>query len=157
MQMAETLTIRICSIRLSLIRFGLGLSLIVLCFLPRVDLLAQSASPCVDPASSRALDLRHLVGVLVSQSDTIAANERTRFSLPVLAENQVTIVSDTTVCRTASLAYDAAASAVPIDKPVVVLALGAQRLVIKDYRFGEWLLAVLFNQNYTTMVKMFGL
>lgn len=122
-----------------------------------VSLVAQATGPCVDPTSRRALDLRHIVGVMVSQADSVAANERARFSLPQVAENQVTIVSDTTVCRTASTAYDAAASTTPIDKPVVVLAVGTQRLVVKDYRFGEWLLAVLFNQDFTTVVKRFGL
>lgn len=122
-----------------------------------IKLSAQGGNPCVDPSSQRAQDLRHIVGVMVSQSDTIAANERTRFSLPLLAESQVTIVSDTTVCRAASTAYDAKASTTPINKPVVVLSLGSQRLVIKDYRFGEWLLAILFNSNFTTMITRFGL
>ena len=127
----------------------------VLSVLPRLE--AQAGSPCVDPSSQRALDLKHLVGVMVSQSDTVAANERARFSLPLLAASQVTMVTDTTVCRAASNAYDGVASMEPVDKPVVVLALGTQRLVIKDYRFGEWLLAILFNSNFTTMITRFGL
>jgi hypothetical protein len=153
-QMAETVTPpkKIKPTRL----FGLA-ALIGSIFTAAAPLAAQATSPCVDPTSRRALDLRHIVGVMVSQADSVAANERTRFSLPQLAENQVTIVSDTTVCRTASTAYDAAVSTTAIDKPVVVLAFGAQRLVVKDYRFGEWLLAVLFNQNFTTIVKRFGL
>ncbi|MDP9177908.1 MAG: hypothetical protein M3O61_09535 [Gemmatimonadota bacterium] len=153
--MAEKMIITLRPIRSK--RFELSLVLTVVAMFVAPGLSAQAASPCVDPSSGRAQALKHRVGVLVSQSDTVSANERTRFSLPLVAANQVTIISDTTVCRTASLAYDAAASTVPIDRPVVVLALGTQRLVIKDYRFGEWLLAVLFNQTYTVMVKRFGL
>jgi hypothetical protein len=118
---------------------------------------AQSKSPCVDPASQDALDLRHMVGVIVSLPDTVAANQRARLNLPLLAENQVTIVADTAVCRSASIAYDSAAFAGPINKPVVVLAVVSQRLVIKDYGYGEWMLAILFNQNFTTILKTFGL
>lgn len=124
---------------------------------PGAATLAQTSSPCVDASSPLAIDLRHRVGVLVSLSDTISTNQRASLSLPALADNQVTIVTDTAVCRTASLAYDSVGSTVPINKPVVVLALGTQRLVIKEYHFGEWLLAILFNQTYTTMVKRFGL
>jgi hypothetical protein len=157
MQMAETMIMRMHLIRLKAVGFYLVLGVIVAFVTPRIDLLAQTTSPCVDPASRLALDLRHGVGVLVSLADTVHANQRTKFSLPLLAENQVTIVSDTTVCRTASLAYDAAVAHRTIDEPVVVLALGTQRLVIKDYPFGEWLLAILFNQNFTTMITRFGL
>ena len=121
------------------------------------DVSAQGFGPCVNPSSTDATDLKHRVELLVSLSDSISANQRTRLSLPSLAANQVTIVSDTTVCRAASLAYDAAVAHRTIDKPVVVLALGTQRLVVKDYPFGEWLLAVLFNQTFTTMIKRFGL
>jgi hypothetical protein len=153
----ERARMTMCFIPLTSIGFSLVLGLSVFLITPRVDLQAQGASPCVDPTSTLATDLRHGVGVRVSQPDTISANERTRLGLPFLAENQVTIVSDTTVCRTASLAYDAAAAHRTIDKPVVVLALGTRRLVIKDYRFGEWLLAILFDQNYTTMVMKFGI
>lgn len=124
---------------------------------PRAATLAQGSGQCVDPSSRFALDLRHQVGVIVSLSDTISANERARLNLPALAENQVTIVTDSATCGIASSAYDAAASTEPINRPVLVLALGTQRLVIKDYRFGEWTLAILFDQTYTTMVKRFGL
>lgn len=121
------------------------------------DGAAQGYGPCVAASSTDAKDLQHRVELLVSLNDSISANQRTRLNLPALAANQVTIVSDTTECRAASLAYDAAVAHRTIGKPVVVLALGTQRLVVKDYPFGEWLLAVLFNQSFTTMIKRFGL
>lgn len=133
------------------------LSVVALLLAPRATTLAQGSGQCVDPSSTFALDLRHQVGVLVSLSDTVAANQRARLGLPALAENQVTIVTDSAACGIASSAYDNAVSGVAIDKPVVILALGTQRLVIKDYRLGEWTLAILFDQTYTTMIKRFRL
>src|SRR5690349_12276153 len=95
---------------------------------------AQSGSACVDPTSTYSHDLKINVATMVSLSDTASANERARFGLPALTANQVSIVSDTTACRAASVAYDAAVSATPIDLPVVVLTLGTKRLVVKKYR-----------------------
>ena len=154
--MAEAITDKKRSFLGKPVRSWLFLSLAVYFSIPHI-LLGQTSSPCVDANNQMAVDLRHLVGVIVSLPDTVSANERTRFGLPLLAENQVTIVSDTAVCRTASLAYDAAASVTPIDKPVVVLALGNQRLVIKNYSLGEWLLGILFNQIFTVEIKKIGL
>jgi hypothetical protein len=122
-----------------------------------VERQAQGVGPCADPNSSQALTIKSRLNSMVSQIDTIAAHERTRFDLPSLAANQVTIISDTTACRTASLAYDSVASLTPIDKPALVLALGTRRIVVKQYRLGEWLLAVLFNQDFTIMLNRFGL
>ena len=134
---------------------GLALTVSVVFLVATKVVGGQGTSPCVDPTSTHALDLKHRVGVMVSLADTASGNERSRFSLPALSESQVSIVSDTTACRTASLAYDAAVSGTPINLPVVVLALGTKRLVIKEYRLGEWWLAILFTQDYATVVKKF--
>jgi len=95
---------------------------------------------------------------MVSRSDTASARQRLNLGLPTLAANQVQIVSDTTVCRTASVAYDAAANVSYPAQPVVVLALGStRRIVIKDVGFRGAALNLLFDQNFATLLKRIGL
>jgi hypothetical protein len=77
---------------------------------------------------------------------------RSETGLPNLAETQVRLVGDTTVCRTASAAIDAKRLNKYPATPVIVLELGTKRLVIKDVGLSGGRLNFLFNQDFSSLL-----
>ena len=126
------------------------LTVLALEFHPLV-LVAQTASACADTSGIEAKSYRATYGMNVSSTDTSMVGFRARTGLPTLASNQVILVSDTTVCRAASTAFDAQLLVKHPANPVVVLQLGTKRMVIKDVGMpGGWL-NMLFDSTFATL------
>jgi CRP-like cAMP-binding protein len=90
---------------------------------------------------------------MVSRTDPGSATQRTNFGLPNIAASQVTIVSDTTTCRIASQAYDLELGASAASEPPIVLQLADKYLVVKRLAYRRGRISILFNQNFTTVIK----
>jgi hypothetical protein len=115
---------------------------------------AQVESPCADLTVAQGY--RDYYGVLASKGDSATVQFRARTGLPTLADTQVRIVGDTTVCRHASRAYDATLEIPYPKQPVVVLEMGDKRIVVKDIGFrGGVMLNLLFDETFTTMLNRF--
>ena len=119
---------------------------------------AQGTGACYDPGSGRAINYKYAYGLMVSRTDTASARKRTALALPTLSPSQVQLVSDTTVCRKASAAFDSVVNVSYPTRPVIVLALGStRRVVIKDLNFKGPRINLLFDQNFVTLVSRLGL
>lgn len=113
---------------------------------------AQTTGACADSTGERPPLYRDEYSSMASRTDSQTVAFRARSGLPTLSPAQVRIVGDTTVCRAASLAYDAALAVPHPSQPVIVLEVGTRRIVIKDIgRRGPWL-NMLFNQDFTTLL-----
>jgi hypothetical protein len=90
---------------------------------------------------------------MVSRTDSETVAFRATSGLPTLTASLVRIVGDTTVCRAASVAYDARL-AIPYPlRPVIVLELGNKRVVVKDTGRRGDRLNMLFNQDFTVWIS----
>ena len=111
-------------------------------------LIAQSGS-CVSDTTERAKIYRDGYGGMVSRTDSQSVAGRTILGLPTLQANAVTIVTDSTICATASAAYDAALGVSAASEAPIVLKLGNQWIVIKQLDFPGVSPNVLFNLDFT--------
>ena len=111
-------------------------------------------SPCRQNTESSAATLstyRHIA--LLTDSSGVAW--RQRIGLSALDSNLVTLVSDTTVCRTALNAYNSALLPdTGVSTAVDVVKYGTTRYVVADSarRGGEWEQVVIFNSLFTQVV-----
>lgn len=114
---------------------------------------AQSGS-CTDTTSTRSRAYRNIYASLVSQPDTASARRRTQLQLPLLQANQVRLVGDTTVCRSASNAFDGARGVSLPTTSVIVLELGpSRRIVVKDIGIKHYWQNFLFNSDFSQTLK----
>lgn len=114
---------------------------------------AQTTGACNDSSTATAKGYRNYYGAFVSATDTQVVRVRNQLGLPTLTNAQVRIVSDTTVCRTASRAYDGTLEVPYPDTPVVVLEVGTKRVVVKDIGFKEFKLNLLLDGAFTTLLQ----
>jgi len=117
------------------------------------SLSAQAAGACYDSTTVRARGYRDSYGVLVSRNDSVGVRLRGQVGLPSLSNSQVRIIGDTAICRIASQAYDATLAVPYPSEPLIVLELGARRVVIKDIGFSGSMMNLLFDQGFTTMLQ----
>ena len=118
---------------------------------------AQGIGVCTDSTNHRAWGYMHMYAGIVSSTVPAVVANRTAEGLPTLSYAQVKLVTDTAACRRASIAYDAQLEKKRPDAQVIVIDLGTKRVVIKDTGMrGRWL-NMLFDQNYTTLLRMIGL
>jgi hypothetical protein len=133
-----------------LIRLVVALALVAL---PRA-LPAQANVGCASsPTNPHAAAYRDGYGAMVSRTDPASVADRARLGLPTLANNQVVIVSDTTICRIASAAYDSVFSAPAPSEAPLVLKLNTQYVVVKGFGNPHGRQNVLFNQAFTIAQK----
>lgn len=102
----------------------------LVCIAPTV-LSGQSAYSCrtADDAGSMYLQL---VKDVVGGTDTIAARQRITLQLPVVDDSAVTLVSDSTVCRSAAQSLAALFPAVANSTSGWVYRIGSTRYLIID-------------------------
>ncbi len=115
---------------------------------------AQAGGPCADTTTSIAKFYKGTYGEFVSSPRAELVQQRSTSGLPNVAASAVKFVSDTTVCRTASIAYDGQLERKRPTVPVLVLELGTtHRIVIKDtgMGLGPWL-NTLFDQTFSTLI-----
>lgn len=118
---------------------------------------AQATGVCTDSTDHRAWGYMHMYAGIVSSTVPAVVSDRTSKGLPTLSYAQVKLVTDTAACRKASIAYDAQLETKRPDARVIVVDLGAKRVVIKDTGMsGRWL-NMLFDQNFATLLQMIGL
>lgn len=111
---------------------------------------AQGNVGCVATTNHSAVMYRDGYGAIVSRTDQGSVSERGFLGLPTIPDAQVTISSDTTVCRIASAAYDSAVRfPAPNEAPLVLKIGTTQYVVIKgiDSRGGSF--NVVFDQAFT--------
>ena len=134
-------------------RFNKFWILLALVFAFQGVMNAQTNIGCVSASDPYAHVYRDGYGSMVSRTDPGSIAQRTNLGLPNIADSQVTVVSDTTTCRIASAAYDAALAASAASEPPLVLLLGTQYVVVKRLKYVRGRVNVLFNQNFTIVQK----
>ena len=118
---------------------------------------AQGTGLCTDSTNYRAWGYMHMYAGIVSSTVPAVVANRAAEGLPTLSYAQVKLVTDTAACRRASAAYDAQLETKRPNAQVIVVDLGTKRVVIKDTgMYGRWL-NMLFDQNYTVLLRMIGL
>lgn len=118
---------------------------------------SQVNGPCVDTASSSSRNYKSNYEALVALTDSASVARRNRTGIPTLAPSQVRLIADTTVCRAASVAFDAELQTQRPSEPVIVLELGTKRLVVKELGNGARALNMMFDTGFTTLLNMFWL
>jgi hypothetical protein len=114
----------------------------------------QTNVGCVSATDTYAPIYRDGYGGMVSRTDQASVKTRSLFGLPTIADAQVTIVSDTTICRIASAAYDSVFShSAAAEQPLVLKIGSAQYVVVKGLEKKGGRANVLFNQNFTVAEK----
>lgn len=120
---------------------------------------AQASGACVDTTTVAAQFYKGTFGEFVSSPRSELVQQRSSTGMPNVAASAVKFVADTTVCRAASIAYDAQLDKKRPTVPVLVLELGpTHRIVIKDtgMGIGPWLI-MLFDQAFSTLITYMGL
>lgn len=124
-----------------------------------VSLAAEdiTSSPCRNTDSgSRMLGMYRWTAIL---SDSSANTYRQSLGLFAVDSNQVTLVSDTTVCRTALTAYNSALSPDSLQSEAVdVVKYGTTRYIVADSARArsEWTPAVVFNATFSQVIAKTG-
>lgn len=116
-------------------------------------LIGQTNVGCLSATDPYAQVYRDGYGSMVSRTDAGSVAQRTRLGLPNIPGAQVTIVSDTTTCRVASAAYDAALGESAPGEPPLVLQLSDRYVVVKRLGYPRGRGNVLFDQNFATVIK----
>jgi hypothetical protein len=116
---------------------------------------AQANAGCSSD-SARARLYRDGYGAMVSREEW--ETDRSNTGLPTISNEQVTIVSDTTICRIASAAYDSAVGSYALAEPPLVLKIGTTGyVVVKGFEprgvYRHYRMNVLFNQDFTVAKK----
>jgi hypothetical protein len=128
-------------------------SVIVALAMSPIDAFAQTTGACADSTNVSTRFYRDYYRIAVSSAESNLVAFRSRTGLPALAETQVRIVGDTTVCRSASAAFDAHLLDRFPANPVIVLELGTKRIVIKDVGLVDKRINFLFNQDFSTLLS----
>jgi hypothetical protein len=115
---------------------------------------AQTNVGCLSAANERGRIYRDGYGAKVSLTDEASARNRSTLGLPNIPNEQVTIVSDTTTCRIASMAYDSAVGSYALSEPPLVLKIGTEGyVVVKGFETQgggqHFRMNVLFKQDLT--------
>jgi hypothetical protein len=134
-----------------------GLAVTTIVALCPTAAMAQANGPCKDSTSSASRNYKGNYEALVSLTDPASVERRNRTGIPTLTPSQVRLVADTTICRAASVAYDAQLLTQRPSEPVIVLELGTKRLVVKDLGNGARGLNMMFNTGFTALLNMFWL
>ena len=121
---------------------------------PSSGSLAGAAGSCHSQDSLSA-NLLSYVRAVATGTDSVSANTRAAWGIPLLAANKVNRVSHAQTCSQLAAAYDAAAAvhgnvnrvidAVTIDRGFVV--------VDRANRSGEWIVAIAFDKNLAVKEK----
>jgi hypothetical protein len=123
-------------------------------FIYSAEPVAAQTGICADTASTESRGYKNIYASLVSKTDTASARRRSQLQLPLLQAIQVRLVADTTVCRTASNAFDTVRGVSLPTTSVIVLELGsAHRVVVKDIGFTHYWLNFLFNSDFSQHIK----
>jgi hypothetical protein len=108
-----------------------------------------SYGACVYPNTEFANFYRRYFARIASGSTDEAAAERTDLQLPHVLDSAVKVVADTTICRTAFVAYDAAVGKKLRPTGVAVIQIGPTWMVIKDLNDTEM---ILFNKTFSVVL-----
>jgi len=98
--------------------------------------------------------------LIVSDTDSASAVDRSRLGLPLLSKDSVSAVSDSATCARAADAYgrnlDIPDTTTP--RQVFVVRLGPTRYVVGDptVRSGEFALVMVFDSSFTTLFSSFA-
>lgn len=120
---------------------------------------AQAGGACADTTTAFAKFYKGTYAEFVSSSRSELVQQRSSTGYPNVAASAVKFVADTTVCRTASIAYDNQLDTKRPTLPVLVLELGTtHRIVIKDTGrgLGRWL-NMLFDSTFSTLINHIAL
>lgn len=118
------------------------------------EVVGQGNVGCVTSTNHYAPIYRDGYGSMVSRTDQASAKNRSYLGLPNIANTQVTIASDTTICRMASAAYDSVVSfPAPSEAPLVLKIGTTQYVVVKGLDNPGGRINVLFNQTFTVAQK----
>jgi hypothetical protein len=110
----------------------------------------QGPGCSTDTASVRAY--RDGYASMVSRSDEQSIAQRAALKLPTLLPGQVIIVSDHSVCSTASTAFDKTLGVSAANEAPIVLQLGTHWAVVKNLAFRHYHPNVIFDSTFTTAV-----
>lgn len=138
-------------------RILIGLTLATVVALCPKAMRAQGNGACRDSTSTASRNYNSNYEALASLTDPASVALRKETGIPTLTPSQVRLVADTTVCRAASIAYDAQLQIPHPSTPVIVLELGTKRLVVKDLGNGARGLNMMFNTGFTALLNMFWL
>ena len=132
------------------------LSFVGLLVFGSVAATGTSTSPCRNTESgTRMLSTYRWTAIL---SDSSANNYRASMGLFAVDSSQVLLVSDTTVCRTALNAYNAALSPDSVQSVAIdVIKYGTTRYIVADSaRAGrsEWTPTVVFSTAFQVIAKI---
>jgi hypothetical protein len=89
-------------------------------------------------------------GSMVSRTDEQSVAQRVAFKIPTLLPSEVAIVTDHSVCSTASAAFDKELRVSASSEAPIVLKLGAQWAVVKHLGFRHFRPNVIFDSTFTT-------
>lgn len=134
-----------------------------LIFLVFVFSLAAFARPvrsstfgCAAPDENSANVLSYYAGI-ASGSDSLDADFRSKYSLPLTPAEQVVLVSDSTECAAATAAYTREAQDGATARTVHAVKVGDRRIVIDPkHMIGEWSVAMVFDSTYATLLNKHG-
>lgn len=116
--------------------------------------MAAQSGMCRDTASTKSRSYKGIYASLVSKTDTASARRRSQLNLPLLQVTQVRLVADTTVCRTASDAFDTVRGVSLPTTSVIVLELGSShRIVVKETGIPHYWQNFLFNADFSQLLK----
>lgn len=129
------------------------MSLLAVLILVTGSNLEAQTSACADTTSFRSQFYRDSYAGIASRTDPASVASRAASGVPTVAATSVRLVADTTVCRTASNAFDGHVQQARPTTPVIVLEIGDRRIVIKDTGLsGRWI-NMLFSQDFATFLK----
>lgn len=119
--------------------------------------MAQGLGVCTDSTNQRGWFYKHKYAAYVSSTIPKIVADRNAAGLPALSYSQVQLVTDSATCRSASSAFDAQLTTKRPTVPVIVLALGTRRVVIKDTgSHGPWM-NMIFNQDFSVLLDIIGM
>ncbi len=102
--------------------------------------------------TARARIYRDGYASMVSRTDEQSVAQRAALKVPTLLPSQVIIVTDRSVCSTASTAFDKALGVSADNEAPIVLQLGTHWAVVKHLAFQHFRPNVIFDSTFTTAV-----
>jgi hypothetical protein len=119
----------------------------------------QAASACLAPGAFSQNLVRYM-DTLVTSTDSDLVSTRIRYGLPAVSPSAVSLVSDTTLCRTYANAYSADINPTSpmVGRRVYVVQVGSNRFVVADptYQGGEWTGYTVFDSSQTVIARFAG-
>lgn len=115
----------------------------------------HTSSPCRQDTGSSARMLSNYRNIAVINDSSLNA-WRQSAGLTAIDSNQVTLVSDTTTCRTALIAYNAALQPDTLQSEAVdVIRYGSTRYVVADSARigGQWTPNVIFDSFFSQVIS----